>query len=54
MLLKRETQEGSLDAVDLFGDDELEKFFAKRYRQTHQIQLTKPIARLVIKDLNTV
>ena len=31
-VIKRETQK-QLDAVDLFGDDELEQFFAKRYRQ---------------------
>ena len=31
-VIKRETQK-QLDAVDLFGDDELELFFAKRYRQ---------------------
>ena len=31
-VIKKETQR-QLDAVDLFGDDELEKFFAKRYRQ---------------------
>lgn len=31
-VIKKETQK-QLDAVDLFGDDELEQFFAKRYRQ---------------------
>jgi len=31
-VIKRNTQK-QLDAVDLFGDDELEKFFAKRYQQ---------------------
>lgn len=31
-VIKRNTQK-QLDAVDLFGDDELEQFFAKRYRQ---------------------
>ena len=31
-VIKKETQR-QLDAVDLFGDDELELFFAKRYRQ---------------------
>ena len=31
-VIKRETKK-QLDAVDLFGDDELEQFFAKRYRQ---------------------
>ena len=31
-VIKKRTQE-QLDAVDLFGDDELEQFFAKRYRQ---------------------
>ena len=31
-VIKRETQK-QLDAVDLFGDDELEQFFTKRYRQ---------------------
>jgi len=31
-VIKKETKE-QLDAVDLFGDDELEQFFAKRYRQ---------------------
>ncbi len=30
--IKKET-ERKLDAVDLFGDDQLEQFFAKRYRQ---------------------
>ena len=30
--IKKKTKE-QLDAVDLFGDDELEQFFAKRYRQ---------------------
>jgi len=31
-VIKKKTQE-QLNAVDLFGDDELEQFFAKRYRQ---------------------
>jgi len=31
-VIKKNTQK-QLDAVDLFGDDELEQFFAKRYRQ---------------------
>ena len=31
-VIKKETKQ-QLDAVDLFGDDELEQFFAKRYRQ---------------------
>lgn len=31
-VIKRKTKE-QLDAVDLFGDDELEQFFAKRYGQ---------------------
>ena len=31
-VIKKETRQ-QLDAVDLFGDDELEQFFAKRYRQ---------------------
>lgn len=31
-VIKKQTQE-QLDAVDLFGDDELEQFFAKRYGQ---------------------
>ena len=31
-VIKKRTKE-QLDAVDLFGDDELEQFFAKRYRQ---------------------
>lgn len=31
-VIKKETKQ-KLDAVDLFGDDELEQFFAKRYRQ---------------------
>ena len=31
-VIKKKTKE-QLDAVDLFGDDELEQFFAKRYRQ---------------------
>ena len=31
-VIKKETQQ-KLDNVDLFGDDELEKFFADRYRQ---------------------
>ena len=35
-VIKRETQK-QLDAVDLFGDDELEQFFAKRYRQSDSI-----------------
>ena len=35
-VIKRRTQE-QLDAVDLFGDDELEQFFAKRYRQSDSI-----------------
>ena len=31
-VIKKKTKE-QLDAVDLFGHDELEQFFAKRYRQ---------------------
>ena len=31
-VIKKKTKE-QLDAVDLFGDDELEQFFAKRYKQ---------------------
>ena len=31
-VIKKETRQ-QLDAVDLFGDDELEQFFAKRYGQ---------------------
>ena len=31
-VIKKETRQ-QLNAVDLFGDDELEQFFAKRYRQ---------------------
>ena len=31
-VIKKETQQ-KLDAVDLFGDDELERFFSNRYRQ---------------------
>jgi regulator of replication initiation timing len=31
-VIKKETKQ-QLDAVDLFGDDELEQFFAKRYGQ---------------------
>jgi len=31
-VIKKET-ERKLDAVDMFGDDELERFFADRYRQ---------------------
>jgi len=31
-VIKKKTKE-QLNAVDLFGDDELEQFFAKRYRQ---------------------
>ena len=33
-VIKRETEQ-KLNAVDSFGDDELERFFAERYRQ-HQ------------------
>lgn len=33
-VIKKETK-AQLDAVDLFGDDELEQFFAKRYRQSN-------------------
>jgi len=33
-VIKKQTQQ-KLDAVDNFGDDELERFFAERYRQ-HQ------------------
>lgn len=33
-VIKKQTQK-QLDAVDMFGDDELERFFAERYRQ-HQ------------------
>lgn len=32
-VIKRETQK-QLDAVDLFGDDELERFFANRYKDS--------------------
>ena len=35
-VIKKRTKE-QLDAVDLFGDDELEQFFAKRYRQSDSI-----------------
>ena len=35
-VIKKETRQ-QLDAVDLFGDDELEQFFAKRYRQSDSI-----------------
>ena len=35
-VIKKETKQ-QLDAVDLFGDDELEQFFAKRYRQSDSI-----------------
>ena len=35
-VIKKKTKE-QLDAVDLFGDDELEQFFAKRYRQSDSI-----------------
>ena len=31
-VIKNETQQ-KIDAVDSFGDDELERFFAERYRQ---------------------
>ena len=31
-VIKKQTQK-QLDAVDMFGDDELERFFAERYRQ---------------------
>ena len=31
-VIKKETQ-AKLDSVDKFGDDELERFFAERYRQ---------------------
>ena len=31
-VIKKETQQ-KIDSVDFFGDDELEKFFAERYRQ---------------------
>ena len=31
-VIKKETEQ-KLDAVDSFGDDELERFFAERYRQ---------------------
>src|SRR6056300_482834 len=31
-VIKKETEQ-KLDAVDKFGDDELERFFAERYRQ---------------------
>ena len=41
-----------VNAVDSFNDDELERFFTERYRQ-YSIQLKKPIAKLVIKDLIT-
>ena len=33
-VIKKKTKE-QLDAVDLFGDDELEQFFAKRYKQSN-------------------
>jgi len=33
-VIKRETK-AKLDSVDRFGDDELERFFAERYRQLH-------------------
>jgi uncharacterized protein YmfQ (DUF2313 family) len=32
-VIKKETEK-KLDAVDNFGDDELERFFAERYRQS--------------------
>ncbi len=35
-VIKRETQK-QLNAVDLFGDDELEQFFARRYRASDSI-----------------
>jgi len=35
-VIKKKTKE-QLDAVDLFGDDELEQFFAKRYRESDSI-----------------
>lgn len=36
-VIKKETQK-QLDAVDLFGDDDLERFFSKRYpRETDSI-----------------
>ena len=35
-VIKKETK-AQLDAVDLFGDDELEQFFTKRYRQSDSI-----------------
>lgn len=35
-VIKKETRQ-QLNAVDLFGDDELEQFFAKRYRQSDSI-----------------
>ena len=35
-VIKKETK-AQLDAVDLFGDDELEQFFSKRYRQSDSI-----------------
>ena len=33
-VIKRETK-AKLDSVDRFGDDELERFFAERYRQLY-------------------
>ena len=41
-----------VDAVDNFNDDELERFFTKRYRQYFD-SIKKPIVKLVIKDLIT-
>ena len=35
-VIKKKTKE-QLDAVDLFGDDELEQFFARRYRESDSI-----------------
>ena len=35
-VIKKETKQ-QLNAVDLFGDDELEQFFAKRYRESDSI-----------------
>jgi cell division protein FtsB len=35
-VIKRETQK-QLNAVDLFGDDQLEQFFARRYRESDSI-----------------
>ena len=35
-VIKKKTKE-QLDAVDLFGDDELEQFFAKRYQKSDSI-----------------